>query len=65
MIKRFATIISGVVTQVDTYYDPADGFTGAAGSIEITDHDQGSEIGTRWTYDAQTDTFTAPPPPEE
>ena len=65
MIKRFATILNGVVTQVDTYYNPVDGFTGAAGSMEITDHAQGSQVGSGWTYDSQTDTFTAPPPPEE
>ena len=62
MEKRFARIEDGNVLQVFTYYDPVPDFT-VPGLTDISDHAQRPRSG--WTYDAQTDTFTEPPEPEE
>ena len=62
MDKRFAKIENGMVKQVHAYYQVAADFD-IPGLMNVTDVRPIPRSG--WTYDAQTDTFTAPPPEPE
>ena len=59
MTKRFVKVVAGVVTESLVYYDVDENFD-PGGLTDISSHAQFPKAG--WTYDSQTDTFTAPPP---